>query len=222
MPISFATKSHRATHTLLLFAMLGASSAHAAPMGFKDSWMLMTDFSPNWREAAVNYAVTGRDALGASVLDMKSDDKRLERRTVEATYTRRLARWNLPDAQANIWLLAGVGGVRGNDFAGTKTLFSPGVQMDYETTRVYLAATTRLYRAPGLNHDFNSLRAGFSFYEAGFDETQPWFVLEARRMRGLSAKVEITPLLRLINKSYFVDIGVNNFKQARLNFMYTY
>ena len=24
--------------------------AHAGPMGFKDSWMAMGDFGPNWRE----------------------------------------------------------------------------------------------------------------------------------------------------------------------------
>ncbi len=195
---------------------------HAAPMGFEDSWMAMGDVSENWREAWTNYALTPRDALGAGYVFMRSDDKTKERKLAEINYTRLLHRWNLPDAQANVWLFGSVGRMTGNDFSGSKTAYAPGIQLDYETTRVYLAATSRLYRAKRIKHDFNSVRAGFSFYKAEYDETQPWFVVEARRMRDLSDKVEITPMLRLINKNYFVEAGVNNSRQFRLNLMYIF
>jgi hypothetical protein len=198
------------------------SLAHAAPMGFKDSQMAMGDFGPNWQEAWVNHAFTPVDALGIGALTMRSDDKRLRREVAEVTYTRRLARWNLPDAQANAWLVAGLGAVRGNDFGGTRTLFAPGLQLDYETTRIYFAAFGRLYRAKDIRHDYGALRAGFSFYEAEYDETQPWLVVEARRMRGLSEKTEITPMLRLINKNFFVEAGVSTEGLARFNFMYIF
>jgi hypothetical protein len=79
-----------------------------------------------------------------------------------------------------------------------------------------------LYRATGINHDYCAVRAGFSFYETDYDETQPWLIVEARRMRGLSDSTEITPMLRLINKRYFVEVGVNQMKQARFNFMYIF
>ena len=101
-------------------------------------------------------------------------------------------------------------------------MLAPGISADYETTRLYVNATARLSRAPGINHDFASARAGFSFYETDYEETQPWFIVEARRMRGLSDKVEITPMLRLINKRYFVELGLNNSNQARFNFMYIF
>jgi hypothetical protein len=191
-------------------------------MGFKDSSMAMGDFSPNWRESWINHAVSSRDAIGAGAIDMRSDDKAKTRTLAELNYTRLVSRWNLVDAQANVWFFASVGSMRGNDFAGSKLAFAPGVQVDYETTRIYLAATARLYRAQGLNHDFGSVRAGFSFYEVDYDETQPWLVLEARRMRGLSDKTEITPMLRLIHKRYFVELGVSNAKQARANVMYVF
>jgi hypothetical protein len=199
-----------------------ATAAHAAPMGFKDSQMAMGDFGPNWREAWVNHAFTPRDAIGAGGLWMRSDDKRLTREVAEATYTRLVARWNLPHAQANIWFVGGFGAVRGNDFSGTRTLLAPGVQLDYETTRVYVAAFGRLYRAEDLNHDYAALRAGFSFWEAEYDEPQPWLVVEARRMRGLSDQIEWTPMLRVIHKRYFVEAGVNQQRQGRFNFMYIF
>lgn len=199
-----------------------AAVAHAGPMGFKDSTMAMGDFSPNWQEAWVNHAFTSRDAMGAGGLYMRSDDKRLTREFAELTYTRLLHRINGEHSQANFWFVGGLGKVRGNDFGGTRTMWAPGVSVDYETTRVYTSASVRLYRAPGIRHDFASVRAGFSFYEVDYDEVQPWFILEARRMKGLSDETEITPMLRFIHNRYFVEVGVNNMKQARFNFMYIF
>jgi hypothetical protein len=197
-------------------------AASAAPMGFKESWMAMGDLSPNWREGFVNYAFTARDAVGPSLLYMRSDDKATTRELVEVAYTRLLKRWNLPHAQANVWFVGGIGAVRGNDFSGTRTMATPGIQVDYETTRFYASAAGRLYRAEGINHDYAALRVGFSFYEVDYDEVQPWVVLEARRMRKLSDQTELTPMLRLIHNRYFVEAGVNNSRQLRFNFMYTF
>ena len=197
-------------------------SALCGPMGFKDSWMSMGDVSPNWQEVFVNYAFTARDATGASAVVMRSDDGIKTRQLTEANYTKLAKRWNMPEAQANIWFIGGVGNITGNDFSGSRTMSSPGVQVDYETTRIYASATSRLYRAKSLNHDFASARAGFSFYEVDYDQTQPWFILEVRRMRGLTDKTEVTPMLRLIHNRYFVELGVNNASQARMNFMYIF
>ena len=208
--------------TVVALAALALPSVFAAPMGFKDSWMAMGDFSPNWREGFVNFAFTARDAVGPSLLYMRSDDRLKTRDLAEVVYTRLLQRWNMPHAQANVWFIGGIGAVRGNDFSGTRAMATPGVQVDYETTRVYFSALARLYRADGINHDFASARAGFSFYEADYDEVQPWLIVEARHMRGLSADTEITPMLRLIQNRYFVELGVNNFKHVRANFMYIF
>jgi hypothetical protein len=208
--------------TLGVIGSLASFSALCGPMGFKESWMTMGDVSPNWQEVLVNYALTARDAAGASALVMRSDDGTKMRQFTEATYTRLIRRWNMPESQANIWFIGGIGNITGNDFSGSKTMASPGIQVDYETTRIYVAATARLYRAQGLNHDFASARAGFSFYEVDYDQTQPWFILEVRRMRGLTDKTEVTPMLRLIHNRYFVELGVNNASQARMNFMYIF
>lgn len=203
-------------------ALVLCAFAHAGPMGFNGSTMAMGDFSPNWGEAWLNHAVTPRDAFGAGGVAMRSDDKRLKRDFTELTYTRLVHRINGEHSQANVWFLGGVGQLTGNNFDGGKTMLAPGVSADYETTRVYASASVRLYRAPGINHDFASVRTGFSFYEVDYDETQPWLIVEARRMRGLSNKTEITPMLRLIHNRYFVEFGVNNMKQGRFNFMYIF
>lgn len=216
--------------TVLTGAALLISSqyATAGPMGFKDSYMMMGDFNNNWRESFINYAITPRDAFGVSATYMRSDDKTKTRTLEEATYTRLLERWNMPHSQANLWFVGGIGALQGEDEGINgdrnfdKVMFTPGVQFDYETTRIYFQATHRFYRASDINHDFTSARAGFSFYETEYDKTQPWFILEARNMNGLSDKVEVTPMLRLINKNFFVEAGVNNSREPRFNFMYIF
>lgn len=208
----------------VLGALLGlcAATSHSGPMGFKDSSMAMGDFSANWQEAWVNHAVTPRDAWGLGAVWMRSDDLRQTRSFAEVTYTRLAKRWNGEHSQANIWLLAGIGTIRGNDFNDSRPMLAPGISADYETTRLYVNGTLRFYRAPGINHDYASMRAGFSFYETDYDEIQPWLILEARRMNNLSDQTEITPMLRFIDKRYFTEIGVSQTSQFRFNFMYIF
>ncbi len=203
-------------------AAIVAQVAAAGPMGYNGSTMAMGDFGRNWAEAWANHAVTPRDAFGAGYTWMRSDGGETIHRIAEATYTRLVHRWNLPHAQANAWWVVGAGVMTGSDFDGERFAWTPGVQLDYETTRVYVAAFGRLYRAGSVNNDYAAVRAGFSFYEAEYDQTQPWLVVEARRMRGLSEKVEVTPMLRLVASRYFIEAGANLDGQARFNVMYVF
>ena len=208
--------------------LLSNQYATAGPMGFSESIMAMGDFNNNWRESFINYAITPRDAFGVSATYMRADDKTKTRTLEEITYTRLLNRWNMPHAQANLWFMGGIGALqgenrptgKGQDF--DKLMVTPGIQFDYETTRVYFAATHRFYRASDINHDYSAIRAGFSFYETEYDKTQPWLILEARNMNGLSDKTEITPMLRFVNKNFFIEAGVNNSREPRFNFMYIF
>jgi len=205
------------------FMLFTLPKAVAGPMGFQGSWMTMGDIGPNWREVFINYAITPRDAVGLSQTYMRADDDSRSRDLTELTYTRLLHRWNQPESQANLWFVGGIGELwrrdRVTDQRSRQAAISPSVQADYETTRIYLSAMHRLYRASDLNHDYTAIRAGFSFFEPHYDQTQPWLIVEARTMNDLSDRTEITTMIRLINRNYFVEVGANNFGQPRLNFM---
>jgi len=194
----------------------------AAPMGFKNSWMLMGDFSKTYQEFGLNYATTANDAFGISASAMQTDNSVSKQQNFEAVYTRKLARWNMPEAQANIWFIGGLGSTTGNTFTGSKAMASPGIQVDYETTRFYSMASTRVYAAQGATSNITTARLGASFYEADYDEPQPWIVVEARRMTFVSNQYEFTPMVRVIHKRYFVEAGANLSGQLRFNFMYNY
>ena len=210
---------------VIALILLSSRLVFGAPMGFEGSAMTMGDFNQNWREVGFNYAITSRDALGLTHLEFRSDDNKDKREVDTLNYTRLLSRWNLTDAQSNLWLFMGLGEIRGSidhQNIDSKVIASPGFQFDYETRRIYFAATHKLYRASNLNHDTSSIRAGFSFYEADYDQTQPWFILETKYTNQISDKIEVIPMLRLINKNIFVEGGVNNSGQPRLNLMYTF
>jgi hypothetical protein len=205
-----------------MISLLASLTAHAAPMGFKDSWMTMGDFSKTYRELTANYALTPRDAIGVTSTYMQTNNKSQSQISNELTYTRLVKRWNMPEAQANIWFIGGVGETTGNYFSGTKATVSPGIQADYETTRLYASANARIYIADGITNNIVSARTGFSFYEENYDETQPWLIVEARRMSMVSSAFELTPMLRLIHNRFFVEAGANFHGQPRLSFMYIY
>lgn len=205
--------------------LLSSHLVFGAPMGFEGSVMTMGDFSQNWREAGFNYAITPRDAVGLTHLEFHSDDHKDKREIDTLNYTRLLSRWNLTDAQSNLWLFMGVGEIRGDidsQSIDSKSIATPGFQFDYETRRIYFALTHKLFRASNLNHDTTSIRTGFSFYEAEYDQTQPWFILETRHTNQISDKIQVIPMLRLINKNIFVEGGVSHNGQPRLNLMYTF
>ncbi len=200
----------------------------AAPMGYQGSVMSMGDYNQNWREVGFNYAITSQDALGLSHLEFRSQNHKDKREIDMINYTHLLSRWNLTDAQSNFWVFMGIGQIRAshiNDGSETNInnlVTSPGFQFDYETRRIYFATTHKFYRASHLNHDTTSIRAGFSFYESDYDKTQPWFILETKYTNEISSKIEVIPMLRLINKNIFLEGGLNNSGQPRFNFMYTF
>jgi len=207
----------------VFFTLMGfATQLSAAPLGYKNSWMVMGDFSKTYQELSANYSTTANDAFGVSVSAMQTEDSVSRRQNAEVVYTRKVARWNLPNAQANIWFIGGLGSTTGNTFSGSKAMASPGLQVDYETTRFYSMASARVYAAQGATSNITTARLGASFYEVDYDEPQPWIVVEARRMTFVSNQYEFTPMLRVIHNRYFVEAGANLSGQLRFNFMYNY
>jgi len=195
----------------------------AALMGFEDSAMMMTEIGRYNQEWMLNYSPKLGYAIGVEVMRMSG---KIEQATtlVGLNYTGLIKRWNLPHAQVNVWFNGSLGEASGlyDGFA-----YTPSLQFDAETTRLYFLAKARLIRANNMNYDTAVVQTGFSFYETSFDGTQPWFVLEAKTMRNTEPALQVTPALRLINKNYFLELGVTNPFQGdgftpRLNAMFVF
>ena len=199
-------------------------SAYAGPpMGFKDAAMVMGESSSSTKDWMVNYSFTPSDALGVGYHLWKGDGKvpgmRVEHSGV--SYTRLLKRWNTPGSQANIWFGVDAGSVTDAlNFSGTKLGVMPSVQADWETTRLYaLAFASTLRMRGGPQYDTFKAQAGFSFFEAEYDEWQPWLVVEVKHMPGMYVKPEVTPFLRVISNSLYIELGANLQGKPRVGLM---
>jgi len=189
-----------------LCLLASSHSDSAALMGFEESSMWMSEVGRYNQDLMVNYSPAFGHAVGVEVVRMSGE--REQATTITGLhYTGILKRWNMPSAQANLWFFGSVGEAQGQ-FSGLS--YAPGVQFDVETTRLYFLAKARLIRADGMRYDTAAIQAGFSFYEAGFDQTQPWFVIETKTIREMTPSLQVTPALRLINKNYFLELGVTN------------
>lgn len=205
---------------LASFLLVSAKTNAAALMGFADSTMVMGEATEYSQELMVNYSPSVGHAVGVELMRMSGINEK-PTNIAALSYTGLLKRWNMPSGQANLWFMGGVGEATGE---ASGFAYTPSIQFDYETTRLYFLSKLRLVRAPDFNNDMISLQAGFSFYEAGFDETQPWFVIEAKNTRNFNPGTQITPALRLINKDYFLEFGITNpfdkqERTPRFNFM---
>jgi hypothetical protein len=219
------------TFLLGLTLFLLQKAALALPVGFKDSWMTMGEVGKDYQDTMLIYNFGQKTAVGFGITGQQwkhgplMHTRRYEMLDVHLNH--RLARWNMPEAQANIYVLGGIGSLRTNYLANSQTALLPGLQLDYETRRVYAALKWHGTYTDQLNTTRTSLAGGFSFFKTDYDEWQPWLILEASRMGGdLKDANEITPYFRLIHKTLFIEAGAP-FKRGKseglkVNFRYTF
>ncbi len=196
-------------------------TAAALPMGHYESWMLMLDSTPSTRSLGLNYAVAQTWAPGAVLRrwdEPAAHGASVLRESAGLSLTHRLHRWNLPHAQANLWLVGDAGQVRRagghGRTAGDSGYGAVAFMADYETTRVYFGGSLKALRGEdSLRHDVARVRTGFSFWEAEYEGIQPWLLIEAERTRYSPGSMQegalLTPMLRFIHRRWFVEIGVN-------------
>ena len=225
--LSSASRSIYAGITLLFLQTF----AQALPVGFKDSWMTMGELGKDYSEANLMYTFSATTSVGAGVVGLKyqhgtaGHERRIE--MVDANINHRIARWNFPEAQANIYLQMAVAQAKGSFFSGSQAVLSPGIQVDYETRRIYAAAKWRGTYAKAFDYTRYGAAGGFSFYKTEYDEWQPWAILEVSRKGGdLKDATEFTPYLRFIHKTLFIEAGApfqkGKSQGAKVNFRYTF
>jgi hypothetical protein len=219
-----------------LLGLALAGPVAALPMASDGYWMVMVEAEGDDRSLSANRALTGRDALGAAVARFESPGHAPgqggeRRETAALTVTRLVHRWNLPHAQANLWFIGQAGQLNAQGL-GRRTLWSPAVLADWETTRLYAGGGLQLQRAGDWRRETGYARTGFSFYEVEYEEVQPWFILEVKRTRERYpralhaghteihrvAETEWMPMLRFIHRRWFVEVGARR-GNAHINLM---
>ena len=195
---------------------------YAAPMSFKGSTTSMSTISESYSSVESSYAITAKDSLGVKAYTSKGNGYKLK--VGELVYVRRLLRVDKKHSQTNLWLFTGAGtmSLERNVQDDDHSYLSPTLQFDYETKKVYGLISHQILRVGHENFDTTKIEGGFSFYETGYNETQPWFILKAKNTNSLDNQNEYTPTLRFINKSIYGEVGLTTKGDPSLHLMYTF
>lgn len=211
---------------VVLATTLSVPVARAGLFIAKDSWMVMGMVTPDTSNADLFYGLTRDWSVGAGVTKLQSNDKSIRHNLAygEANYL--VGRLFHENGVGNLYVMGAAGTATGNDFSGNEALGGFGIWIDYETRRIYSKFTSQVWKAPSFTNTITTVQLGFAPYAADYEEVALWFVVQAQRRSGLSDTTQVTPMLRVIRKDWWVEIGASTNSQNRgevfFNLMHTF
>lgn len=122
-------------------------------------------------------------------------------------------RWNMPDAQANIFWMAGAG-VAYDDAESIGGDAQPaayvGIEADWENRRFYTLYQARAFWAEDIDSTFTQrLRLGVAPYIAEAGALHTWAILQIDHEPEDDNPISISPVLRLFQDTTLFEAGVS-------------
>lgn len=193
------------------FALLGSLPmlTAAKPIAFAKGTAVMAEYGAGtMNEVQVFHAPRYWYSVGGGWLELASEDGSKQRHVTYARANLLAKRWNLPGAQANVFVWGGLGRATGNDFAGATLGRNVGAQVDYETRRVYTAFRSDLQESDRFSHRIDTLQLGWAPYKHDYDTLATWFVVQGRRYTGgLFDGTETAFLVRFFKGNAWIEVG---------------
>jgi len=184
-------------------------AAAAKPIAFANGTTFMAERGAGTMdEVQLFYAPRYWYSVGAGWLELTSEDERKQRHIAYLRGNLLAKRWNLPSAQANVFAWGGFGRATGNDFEGSTLARNAGLQIDYETRRVYAAFRSDLHESDRFSHRIDTLQLGWAPYAHDYDTLATWFVVQGRRYTGdIMDGTETAFLIRFFKRGTWVEVG---------------
>ncbi len=184
----------------------------AKPIAFADGTTVMAEYGAGtMQELQIFYAPRFDYSVGAGHVDFTSDEDGHREHISYARINWLAHRWNLDDAQANVFIWGGAGAATGNRFDGSRPAGNAGFQSDYETRRIYASFKSDLQRSSEFSDRVDTLQLGVAPYKHDYGGLATWFVFQARHYTGgLHSGIETAALLRLFKGGAWIEAGVTN------------
>jgi hypothetical protein len=208
----------------LAIALLTACPAAAKPIAFADGTTIMAEYGAGtMEEAQAFYAPYYWLSLGAGFLRLDSDVMPRTRNIQDLRVNYLVHRWNLDDAQANVFAWGGLGSATGNDFRGNVLDREIGFQADYETRRLYASWVTDLHESTAYSDRIDTIQLGFAPYAHDYQDLATWLVLQARDYSGgIHNGIEVALLVRLFKGGAWVEAGVTQSGKPQVMMMFNF
>ena len=213
-----------ATLASALALCFAAPVASAKPIAFAGGTTVMGEYGAGtMNELQVFYAPRYWWSAGGGWVELKSVDGTKERRITYLRANLLAKRWNLPNAQANVFVWGGLGQATGNDFTGSDLTRNIGIQFDYETRRVYASFKTDLQESDHFSHRIDTLQLGLAPYKHDYNTLATWFVFQARTYTGgLFKGTEKALLLRFFKGNTWVEAGLTTDRKLQAMAMFNF
>ena len=194
----------------VLALLCAAPDADAKPIAFASGTTVMAEYGAGTMlEGQAFYASTYWLSSGGGYVRFNSDINPVNREIAYLRVNYLAKRWNLPSAQANIFVWGGLGSAAGNTFDGTRLARNVGAQFDYETRHVYMSAKSDLWDCSEFSQRVDTMQFGFAPYAHDYSTLATWFVIQARNYTGqIRHGVEWAALVRLFKGGAWIDAGV--------------
>jgi hypothetical protein len=206
------------------FALLALSPlAMAKPIAFAKGKTVMAEYGAGtMNEFQAFYAPTYWGSVGVGWTELRSTDGETRRSFTYLRGNLLAHRWNLPAAQANVFVWGGLGQASGNDFDAESSR-EAGVQFDYETRRVYASFKADLQESEHTSNRVDTLQLGWAPYEHEYETLATWIVLQGRNYTGgIYDGTETALLLRLFKGGTWVEVGATTDRKLQAMVMFNF
>lgn len=204
---------------LALCLVMASSAAMARPVSYADGWMAMTMNDKDSNAAQILYSPTAFTAYGINQEYMRGPDANLTALQVNFL----LKRWNMPDSQANFYLLTGAGAAYGS--GETAAAGYAGIEADWENRRYFVQYQNRFMDAGDIErYARQTARIGVAPYIGDYGDVHTWLMLQADYEPAADDNDDfsLTPLIRLFKGSNLGEIGYNTDGGILFNYTHTF
>ena len=203
--------------TAALFAT-PASLAEARPVSYAGGWTVMQMNDVDTSSLHIHYSPTAKTSIGYLYEQMGDGD---ERSFHMLQVNHLLRRWNMPDAQGNVYLKTALG--LGENDGHTAAAEFVGIAADFETRRYFTSYEARGTYSHGIEEGFRqSARVGIAPYIGGYNDLQTWLMLEATHRPDARDPLVFTPLVRLFKGPALLEAGYSTNHNILFNWVYRF
>ncbi len=197
-------------------AGLSANPADAKPISYVGGTMAMQENDETGHTLSLDYTVDPSLAVG--LYAKKEENQRKDFETIGPQVNYLVKRWNMPDGQANIFSMTGVGVSRyhgDNEASAWQSILA-----DYETRRVFTSYEIRGMYAGDLEKSvWQRARVGVAPYLANYDDLNTWFMVQVDHHPAKDDTLVVTPLVRFFYKTTLVEAGYSSNNHVMFNWV---
>lgn len=201
-------------------AALAPSESHARPVTYPGGNMAMIEYRDDTTTTEVVHTLTPKFGVGWHDEWDDGDDWQFHGPMIAGL----AKRWNMPDAQANIFWMAGAG-VAYDDVASiggdAKPAAYAAVEADWENRRFYTQYQAKGFWAQDIDETVSQrARFGVAPYVAEAGGLHTWAILQIDHEPEAEHPVSVTPVLRLFKGSLLAEAGVSLDGEGFASFMF--